>query len=336
VEELTSFSRASAHSVTLQAAISDKSFFATFDFLSGGFMKRIRIPGVVDLVISSEAGEVASLAQDPHLDRAYGDGSILLNGILLRRICRTLQLGGKRFPTITPKNDPARMTAQLALWKRLSERAFALSDGPAELEDLAAYVRGEGTHDSCGPLAQEVVGRLFNPNFKATSETWSAAVLLSKAPRTMNPILLLWWALTHKVDRAKQLLSGVVGGDLAGLHAIGVAVQNVVNGMTLMRQLYRDPSMRMSLTPELAGDKCIFAPESVIRQPISPMASNGSELGTGTVVLLKLQAANTERQDDGSAFLSKTWSRCPAEQWVPALLRGTWRRACEQTASAPT
>src|SRR5438105_4020092 len=149
-------------------------------------MKRFRIPGVVDIVISSEAGEVVSFAQDPKLDRAYSDHSILVNGTILRRICRTLQLGGKRFPTITPKGDPARATAQLALWQRLSEMSLALSNGPAELEGLAAYVRGQGADDACGPLVQEVVGRLFDPDFKATSKSWGAAVLLNKAPRTMN------------------------------------------------------------------------------------------------------------------------------------------------------
>ena len=291
-------------------------------------MKRIRIPGVVDIVISSEAAEVVSFAQDPKLDRAYSDHSILVNGMILRRICRTLQLGGKRFPTVTPKSDPARAAAQLALWQRLSEISLALSNGPADLEDLAAYVRGQGADDACGPLVQAVVGRLFNPGFKATSESWNAAVLLNKAPRTMNPILLLWWMLTHKVDRAKQLLSAMVGADLAGLHAVGIAVHNVVNGITVMRQLYRDPSIRTSLSPEMAGSKCIFAPEAIMRQPTSPTGANGGEFATGTVVILSLQTANTNGPNDDLPFLRNTWSRCPAEQWVPALLQGTWRRAC--------
>ncbi len=298
-------------------------------------MKRIRIPGVLDVAISSDAGEVESLAQNPQLDRAYSDDSIRMNGVLLRRICQILQIGGKRFPTITSKDDPSRAAAQLALWNRLNESALALSDGPPELENLAAFVRGEGPDDSCGPLAQEVVGRLFNPDFKATPDTWNAALLLSKAPRTVNPILLLSLALTDKLDRAKQLLSGMVGGDLAGVHAIGIAVQNIVNGMVFMRQLYNDRSMRTSLSPEMAGGRCVFAPDSVIRQAISSTTQNGSELGTGTVVILKLQAAQVETPDNDLAFLSKTWSRCPAERWVPALLQGTWRRACgSQNASA--
>lgn len=297
-------------------------------------MRRIRIPGVLDVATSSDAAEVKSLAQNPQLDRAYSDNSIQMNGVLLRRICQILQIGGKRFPTITPKGDPARAAAQLTLWNRLNERALALSDGPPELENLAAFVKGEGPADACGPLAQEVVGRLFNPDFKATAETWNAAVLLSKAPRTMNPILLLSLALTDKLDRAKQLLSDMVGGDLAGVHAIGIAVQNIVNGMVLMRQLYGDPSLRTSLSPEMAGGRCIFAPESVIRQPISSTTENGSELETGTVVILKLQAAHGETSDNELAFLSGTWSRCPAEKWVPALLRGTWRRACSSQNSS--
>ncbi len=292
-------------------------------------MKRIRIPGIVDLVISEDADEIESYAKDPKLDRAYTDRSILTNGKILQRVRDTLQIGGKPFPTVAPRCAQGRAEAQDALWNRLNALAPAYSAGPDKLESLAAFVRGEGQAEVCGLLVQQVIGRLFVPNFTATQDSWNAALVLDQAPRSMYLPLLAWWAITNKVDQAKQLLSGMVGGDLAAVHAIGVALHNIVSGVNLMRQLYTDPTKRTALTPESAGGQCLFAPPSVLRQPTETDDSAGGELQTGTLVILNLQAANAKTPDANLAFLRETWSRCPAEQWVPALLQGIWRRACD-------
>lgn len=290
-------------------------------------MKRIRIPGIVDIVSSEDATEIKAFAQDPKLDRAYADHSIPVNGKILQRVQNTLQIAGKPFPTVASRCAEGRATAQDALWKRLNAMAPAYAAGPDELESLAAFVRGEGTPDACGPLVQQVVGRLFAPNFTATEDSWDAALVLDQAPRTMNVALLAWWALTKKVDRAKQLLSDMVGGDLAAVHAIGVALHNIVSGVLRMRDLYSDPSNRTALSAAAAGSRCLFAPATVLRQPTEIDNSDSGDLTTGTVVLLNLQAANAQTQDANLAFLRNTWSQCPAEQWVPALLEGIWLRA---------
>jgi hypothetical protein len=204
--------------------------------------------------------------------------------------------------------------------------APGLSEGPDELEGIAAFVRGEGA-DACGPLVQEVVGRLFVSDFKATPESWAAAVMLDKAVRTMNPALLAWWSVMMRVDRAKRLLSKMVQGDLAGVHAVGIAVHNIVNGVSLMRDLFSDPEQRAALSPEAAGAKCLFAPATVVRQPTRECPFANTRLVPATLVLFKLHTANEKSPDRNTAFLQETWSRCPAEQWVPALLEGVWRRA---------
>lgn len=297
-------------------------------------MKRIRIPGIVDVVASDDATEIEAFAQDPKLDRAYADHSILVNGKILQRVQETLQIGGRPFPTVASRCAEGRATAQDALWKQLNAMAPAYAAGPDEIESLAAFVRGEGSPDACGPLVQQVVGRLFAPNFTATAESWNAALVLNQAPRSLNFVLLAWWALTKKVDQAKQLLSEMVGGDLAAVHAIGVALHNIVSGVNLMRELYSDPSKRTALSPAEAGSQCIFAPASVLRQPTETENAAGSEIETGTLVILNLQTANAKTPDANLAFLRKTWSQCPAEQWVPALLEGIWMRACKSHSEA--
>jgi hypothetical protein len=101
-----------------------------------------------------------------------------------------------------------------------------------------------------------------------------------------------------------------------------------VNGVNLMRELYRDPSGRTALSPEAAANRCLFAPATVLRQPTDKDNSASGDLETGTLVLLDLQAANARTPDANLVFLRNTWSQCPAEQWVPALLEGIWLRAC--------
>ena len=291
-------------------------------------MNRIHIPGLVDIVQTDDAAEIKSMAGDQNLDRAYADHSILANAHVLQRVRNTLQIDGKPFPTVSPRCAAGRAEAQDALWKRLTALAPNYSAGPESLEPLAAFVRGVGDPDACGPLVQQAVGSLFSTDFKATEESWNAALVLDQAPRTLNPVLLATWAATGEVDKAKQLLAGMVGGDLAAVHAIGIAVHNIVNGVNLMRQLYGEPSSRAGLTPDSAASKCIFAPEKVLRQPIAPEDSTSGELETGTLVILNLQAANAKAPDADLAFLRGAWSQCPAEGWVPALLEGIWRRAC--------
>ena len=291
-------------------------------------MKRIRIPLLVDIVIAEDAVEIERLAGDTNLDRAYGNRSVLVNGMILRRIRKVLQFGEKPFPTVSPRNAAGRAAEQDALWQRLNERASLLASGPDELESLASLVRGKGSIDGCGMLVQQVVGRLFAPDFQATPASWDAALVLDKAPRTMNFLLLAWWSFTKRVDRAKLLLAQMVDGNLAGMHATGVALHNIVRGVNRMRDLYSDPARR-TLSPEEAATLCLSAPATLIRQPTGAAKLAAGDVDSATVVLLKLQTANEKSPSADLSFLRKTWSRCPAEQWVPALLEGIWRRACQ-------
>ena len=174
-------------------------------------MKRIRIPGIVDIVSSDDAAEIEAFAKDPKLDRAYADHSIPVNGKVLQRVQNTLQIGEKPLPTVAPRCAEGRATAQDALWKRLNAIAPAYAAGPEELESLAAFVRGEGSADACGPLVQQAVGSLFVSNFKATEDSWNAALVLDQAPRTMNLALLARLGADEKGRSRKAATVGLGG-----------------------------------------------------------------------------------------------------------------------------
>ncbi len=297
-------------------------------------MKRTRIPGLVDIVTSEDATEIEAFALDPNLDRGFADRSILTNGQILQRVLEILQIDGKPLPTVASKYAPGRAEAQDELWNRLNALAPSYSTGPDELENLAAFVRGVGPDDSCGIHVQQVVGQLFASDFQATEASWNAALLLDKALHSLNPTLNVWQDLTGQIDQAKRLLFDMVGGDLAAVHAIGFALHNIVSGVNLMRQLYSDPATRSALSPETAGSRCLFAPVNILRQPTARESSASGDLETGTLLILSLQTANANTADANLAFLRDSWSRCPAEKWVPALLQGIWRRACAPQAQS--
>jgi hypothetical protein len=142
-----------------------------------------------------------------------------------------------------------------------------------------------------------------------------------------NALRNLAWRVTGKVTRAKALLASMVGGDLAGVHAVSVALHNVVKGLNQMRGLYLDASVRQTLTPAMASHRCLFAPGVVLRQATSSGTVGGCPYAAGTLLLLELEKARQASGDQSMIFLADTWSRCPAEQWVPAMLEGVWRRA---------
>ena len=42
--------------------------------------------------------------------------------------------------------------------------------------------------------------------------------------------------------------------------------------------------------------------------------------------MLGLAEASKHENEEDMIFMAGTWSRCPAEKWVPALLEGIWNR----------
>ncbi|WP_244146579.1 hypothetical protein [Paraburkholderia sp. BCC1876] len=174
---------------------------------------------------------------------------------------------------------------------------------------------------------QQVIGRLFSPSFEAGEATWAAAQVIAASLAPGNTLRNLAWQITGKMTRAKALLAPMVGGDLAGVHAVAVAIHNVVKGLNQMHSLYLDASVRQTLSPEMVSDRCLFAPGVVLRQATSSGTVGGCPYSAGTLLLLELEKARQTSGDESMIFLADTWSRCPAEQWVPATLAGVWRRA---------
>ena len=290
-------------------------------------MKRRRIPGLIDLLEVSDPGEIKTLARDPNLDRRFETATCPVNSLLLKRSLEVLSFRGRRFPTMMPRDDVQRASRQQELWNSLSEKAPSIQSGPDELEPLADWVRGVGADAQVGILVQQLLGQLFSRNFAATEESWSAAKILVAAPRSKNLPLILWWFVSGKVTRAKRLLAGMVNDDLSAVNAIGIAVHNVVKSIRHMRALYANVEVRSGLSPEAAAEQSLFAPVSLYRQAVAAGRLGGCPYSRHSLFVLSIGKASQQAEGRPLVFMDESWSRCPANFWVPAMLQGVWKRA---------
>ena len=290
-------------------------------------MKRLRIPGFIDVINVDDPKEIIDLNHDSRIDRKFHLRVSLFNWLILRRSLSVLSFDGNRFPTMVSRDSPERASAQAKLGETLNAKASSVREGPEELEMLASWIRGEGSDSQLGLFVQQLVGRLFSPTFVATRESWDAAEILVAAPRSPNWLKVFWWFITGKVHRAKQLLASLVNGDLSGVNAIGIASHNIMKSLVKMRHLYSDPRVRSSLSAEEAVSRCLTAPVSVFRQPTSAGGVRGCPFSKGSLFVLAIGKASKSDGGRSLIFMDDSWSGCPAAQWVPAMLEGVWKRA---------
>jgi hypothetical protein len=297
-------------------------------------MKRTYFPGITDVVVVKDPAEIRTISNDPRFDRDFVFHGPVRNVQRLRKMLRIFSLNGKLFPTMLPRTDPIRAAAQDELWLRLNIKADDVKHGPAQLEPMAEWVRGTETAEKLGLLVQQSVGRLFVETYTATDESWTAARTVFEAADSSNVLKMLSWRISGRLERAKTLLASMVNGDLAGVIATIAAPQLIVHGLHIMRQLAADPALRSSITTDAVVDACLFAPNPV-RQAKTSGEVSGCPFRKGSLFIIQLETASKGLANRDLVFLSQSWSRCPAEKWVPALLEGVWTRVSGGRPTSP-
>jgi hypothetical protein len=290
-------------------------------------LKRRAVPGLIDLFEVSDPAEIVTLARDTRIDRKFEPGGCPINRLLLKRSLAVLSFRGRRFPTMVSRDDAERARRQNELWSRLSERVSIIKEGPDEVRPLADWVRGVGSDSELGIFVQQLLGRLFASQFVATEESWNAAKILVTAPRSTNLPKMAWWFVGGKVRRAKRVLAGMVNDDLSAVNAIGIAAHNVVKSLRHMRELYENAAMRSTLTAEAAAEQCLFAPVSLYRQATAAGQLGDCPFSKNALFVLAIGEAGRRPGGRPLVFMDDTWSQCPANTWVPAMLQGVWKRA---------
>jgi hypothetical protein len=295
----------------------------------------LRIPFLVDLLRTSDPTEIRSLGGDTRLDRQFESGGPLLNRILVNRLRSVLAVDGVPLPSVAPRGDQQRARNQATLTQKLDAVAAQTVADAATLGELASVVRGEQGTEAIGPAVQQAIGRLFEAGYQATPESWRAAQDLDEAVRTRNPVKSLIWRLTGRIDRAQRLLSQLVGGDRAGVHATGIAIHNLVRGIERMRELWAQGRKGARASSDAVIAHCLVAPASVLRQATARGSTVTGEFRPGTLVTLDLEKAREAQPGADVIFMAGTWAQCPAGAWVSAVLAAVWTKALEAERRGP-
>jgi hypothetical protein len=248
----------------------------------------------------------------------------LINRLLLSRVCRALTVDGNRLPSIAPRDDSDRSTAQAALQKRLDEIAHGKVADNETLATLADAIRAKPDASSVAIATQQAVGRWFVSDYVANARTWHAAQRLQAAVSSKNLIYVLYLFLFGKVRHAQNSLGRRVNNDRAGIHATGIAVHNMVRGFHVMQQVWHDKKLRQRLSDEAVLGRCLFAPENILRQATASSTSSVGDLKAGTLTVLSLEAARSRDPGTDISFMSQSWSHCPAGSAVLQLFRAVW------------
>lgn len=255
-------------------------------------MKRLRIPGLIDVITVDDANEITAVNLDSRIDRKFDLRWPILNWLILKRSLLVLALEGERFPTMVSRDSATRASAQTKLGATLDAKTSGVRLGPKELEDLACWLRGERSDSQLGIYVQQLAGQLFSPTFVATEESWKAAKILVAAPHLSNWLKLIWWFLTGKVRRAKRILAGMVNDNLSAMNGIGIASHNIVNILIKMKAIYADPAVRHSLLSEEAVNQSLTAPVSLLRQPTSAGKLSGCPFSKHSLFFLAIGRLN--------------------------------------------
>src|SRR5262249_49147321 len=121
----------------------------------------------------------------------------------------------------------------------------------------------------------------------------------------------------------------LVHGDLAGVHATGIAVHNLVRGFERMRELWSEPRWRSPSSVDAVVEQCLFAPPSVLRQAAVPGATVCGAVRAGTLVVLELEAARQRTPGGGRRIHGGTLGAVPGHRLRPgAAARGVATGDC--------
>jgi hypothetical protein len=285
--------------------------------------KHIRIPLLIDLVIVEDPAQIAELNEHPNVSRVVPRVGALLARTIAHRISGTLTVGTERLPAFAGRSDAVRERRQRKLTEGLPvSRAEALRSTP-EFAELARYVAGGDLPRDVGVVAQQLIGRLFVPDYRASAATYAAAHVIAAWPRALPP-QAWWWSVSGTLERSKRLLWSAAQDDPSAIHATAIAVHNLVD--TVKRMRARLAASGPTESAAEAVRDCLVAPPALLRSCVAETEVSFLDrpLGAGTLVIFRLQAAYERTRDVGFAFAESGWNECPAHAFVPALLEELW------------
>jgi hypothetical protein len=286
------------------------------------------VPLVARIARIDDAATIRLLNATPSCGRRFGSTGPLLNRWLQRRLAVDVVTARGALPAFQPRDDPDRAAQRDALAARLGRLDADALAARDDVRALGAWVAGDGSEAEGGRRLQTVLGRLFVDEFEATPATWRAARLIDRYVRA-DPLRAAWWSYSGALARALRALAEPLADDTHAVHATAIAIHNLQRALATMRAVRRHPVERARMDEDRIALRCLQAPASAPRVLEGPtqLPFRARPAPAGTLVLFRLADVADGRLDAATTFGEGQWSACPADTYVPALLRAVWRHA---------
>jgi hypothetical protein len=286
-------------------------------------IRRLWIPGIIDLLIVNDLLQIRELNDNHNITREVQNTGPLLNRLVARRI-GALRVDGQLLPTFTGRLNTRRAEQQRDLEQRLTQQSAAyIQRHQPDIEEMAAYVVGLSSQASVEILVQQLVGRMFFPDYMATERSYRAAKTIETWLQG-NRVKAFWLQFTGQLRRSKRLISELARGDLQCIHATSIALHNIVATLKEMRKRFKHSD------GSIGARKAIWVslniPKTLVRWAVAPTSVSGSEekLNPGTLIILRLANAVKSSGDTEAAFAIREWNQCPAHAIVLGLFEEIW------------
>lgn len=286
--------------------------------------KRIRIPLIIDIVYIDDPNDLYELNENRYIDRNARHRFSLANLIAHSYFYNLITARSAYFPTFMEREDPERARLQKWLEEKLSG-----TEPPKELvQDMAEFVTGDAGGTEISMAIQNLCGQAVNSSFVATLDTVNDARIVSDYIRAglLRKLLLL---STSRMLKARERLWQIVNEDRVLMHAVVLGPHGIRRALDNMKQQRNDPKLRGRTDGSSIVGQCLVAPKRLLRfsNNIVPFSKGRSPLRPGSLVVFLLQRVHFGTTRNDIAFLERTWSQCPAHEFIPRLLRDVWRRA---------
>jgi hypothetical protein len=285
---------------------------------------RLRIPNVIDIVLVSDAKQIAWLNQHPAVTRPTDPSRSWLHRVLDRRLGVDLSIEGQPLPVFQSRSDERRAERQKTLYAAFE----ALRGLPGAERDLIAdYISGSTQLPEIGLIVQQWCGRLFSDRYRSTHDTYAAGRLLAgwaSAP----PWRTIADRLNGNLAYAKAVLATAAGNDPHCVHGTSIGMENVARTVRkLLKASLRFDKQQTS--PDDIVRECLVAPAMVLRgcDEVVGAPFLDHPLTQRSLIVFLVARAFAASGDLDVAFLSDSWSACPARRVIPEMLCTAWRTA---------
>ena len=287
---------------------------------------RITIPGIIRLAWLTDPDEVIAANDSGVVQRSLSG----LGGLVQRSIAAKLAVfrtaDGDIWPAFRDRADPLRTMSQSELEKALADTRGLLKRVAPETGAIATYIRSGSTNRPPEITVQQIVGRLFFPDYAASKESYDAARAL-QTWISGGPIKSYLLKCSGELERALDMIITLARGNTSCAHATAIAMENIVEAIERMRRLAQTSDTLEKLSPQEVIAATLRAPKQVVRETRDGGRVCGTHLGARTLVVLRLETARRQKPEAGIEFFAKGWNQCPAHAIVPALLTEIWKKA---------